>query len=284
MPDRPTAAAGRRAPERTRDPVVARAVNDDAVADFRRAHPGQLAPVVVVIPAYNEEPTVAKVVGSVPRHLAGLAVQVLVVDDGSADSTTAQAAGAGALVATLRANTGQGNAFKVAYRIACEGGARYVATADADGQFDPAELDTMVALLAEDRADLVNGSRRLGVAHTDDALRALGVVVFGRLISVLTGARVTDPANGLRAMKAEVAAAVDLRQMQYQSSELLICAIANGFRVRETPVTMHKRHEGTSKKGGNLTYGWRFTKVVLSTWWRMRAVARQNLPAHQGLW
>ncbi len=259
-------------------------MNDDAVAAFRREHPDRLAEVVVVIPAYNEGASVAGVVSSVPARLAGMPVDVLVVDDGSADDTGARAREAGALVATLRANTGQGNAFKVAYRVACAGGARYVATADADGQFDPKELDAMVAMLADDRADFVTGSRRLGVAHTDDSVRALGVVVFGTLISILTGVRVTDPANGLRAMRAEVAATVELRQMQYQSSELLIGAIANGFRVLEAPVTMRKRHVGASKKGGNLVYGWRFTKVVLSTWWRLRAVARRNLPARQGLW
>jgi glycosyltransferase involved in cell wall biosynthesis len=282
IPPAATPATGH--PPRTRDPVEAQAVNDDAVADFRRAHPDRLAEVVVVIPAYNEGASVARVVSSVPDHLAGMPVDVLIVDDGSADDTAARARQAGALVATLRANTGQGNAFKVAYRVACAGGARYVATADADGQFDPKELDTMVAMLADGRADFVTGSRRLGVAHTDDSVRALGVVVFGTLISLLTGVRVTDPANGLRAMRAEVAATVDLRQMQYQSSELLIGAIANGFRVREAPVTMHKRHQGHSKKGGNLAYGWRFTKVVFSTWWRLRAVARRNLPARQGLW
>lgn len=278
------AAEPRPAPPRTRDPIEAARVGHEAMTAFRAEHPGQLAPVVVVIPAYNEEPSVAGVVASVPERLAGMDVSVLVVDDGSADATADAARAAGAAVATLRANTGQGNAFKVAYRIACEAGARYIATADADGQFDPRELDAMLRSVVSDRADFVTGSRRLGVAHTDDTVRALGVVVFGALISILTGIRVTDPANGLRAMRAEVAATVELRQMQYQSSELLIATIAHGFRVREAPVTMAKRSDGASKKGGNLVYGWRFTKVVLSTWWRLRPVARQNLPARQGLW
>jgi hypothetical protein len=94
--------------------------------------------------------------------------------------------------------------------------------------------------------------------------------VFARLITLLTGRRVTDPANGLRAMRAEVAARVRLRQPQYQAAELLIGAIMAGFRTTEVPTTMRERAAGTSKKGRNLLYGVRFGRVVVGTWWRER--------------
>jgi hypothetical protein len=109
-------------------------------------------------------------------------------------------------------------------------------------------------------------------------------VVFGRIISVLTGVRITDPANGLRAMRCEVAASLDLVQPQYQSSELLIRTIANGYRVKEVPVTMYKRESGTTKKGGNFAYGYRFSRVVFGTWWNSRAQAKKNVPSKQGFW
>jgi glycosyltransferase involved in cell wall biosynthesis len=274
----------RAVPPSTRDPVETAAVTDRAAAEFAAEYPGAGAPVVVVIPAYNEGGSVADVVATVPRRLCGLDVDVLVVDDGSSDPTGPEARAAGAMVAALAANTGQGNAFKLGYRAAGARGARYIATADADGQFDPKELEDLIALLVAGEADFVTGSRRLGAAHTTDSVRSAGIVVFGRLISLLTGVHITDPANGLRAMRAEVAAALDLRQPQYQSSELLISTIANGFRVLEVPVTMYQRQAGASKKGGNLVYGWRFSKVVVTTWWRLRPTARQNLPARQGLW
>jgi hypothetical protein len=60
--------------------------------------------------------------------------------------------------------------------------------------------------------------------------------------------------------------------------------IAHGFKVKEVPATMYKRAAGESKKGGNLIYGARFARVVLMTWWHLRPVAKQNLPARQGLW
>ncbi len=271
-------------PPSTRDPEETAALTADAQARFLALHPGPGAPIVVVIPAFNEGASVADVVTTVPGELCGLAVDVLVVDDGSSDGTAAEAAGAGALVASLRANTGQGNAFRLGYLLGRARGSQILATADADGQFDPNELVALVGDVLEGRADLVTGSRRLGAAHTSDSVRSLGIVVFGGLITALTGTRITDPANGLRAMRSEIADVVELRQPQYQSSELLIGAIAHGFRVSERPVTMYQRRAGTSKKGGNLRYGWRFGKVVLGTWWRHRSIARRCIADRGGLW
>jgi len=259
-------------------------VNEAAARAFLDEHPGKGAPVVVVIPALNESGSIGGVVKTVPDHICDLDVDVIVVNDGSTDATAAEAAEAGAMVATLGRNTGQGNAFKVGYRLALERRATYITTADADGQFDPTELPRLVKLLIDGEADLVTGSRRLGQAHTTDSVRAWGVVVFGRVISILTGVRITDPANGLRAMRAAVAASLDLQQPQYQSSELLIRTIANGYRVKEVPVTMYKRAGGQTKKGGNLLYGYRFSRVVFGTWWATRAQARKNIPKRQGLW
>ncbi len=276
----PVTATARQAP---RDAETAR-ITDAAADAFVQAHPGTGSPIVVIIPALNEEATVADVVATVPDQLCGLDVDVLVVDDGSSDATAERAADGGAMVASLSANTGQGNAFKLGYRLAGERGARYIATADADGQFDPAELARLVELLVASQADLVTGSRRLGQTHTKDSVRAVGVVFFGWVLTLLTGVRITDPANGLRAMRAEVAASLDMRQPQYQSSELLIRTIANGYRVKEVPVTMFLRKTGTSKKGGNLVYALRFTRAVVTTWWAARPAAKVNLPARQGLW
>jgi glycosyltransferase involved in cell wall biosynthesis len=181
-------------------------------------------------------------------------------------------------------NIGQGSAFRLGYRVARLRGARFIATADADGQFDPRELPALVAPLLADEADFVNGSRRLGHTYTTDPVRRLGVIVFGTLLSVLTGEKITDPANGLRAMKVEVPEVVRLRQTQYQTSELLIGTIANGFRVKEVPATMYKRAAGETKKGGNLIYGARFARVILTTWWQMRPTARLRRTAGGGLW
>jgi hypothetical protein len=119
-------------------------------------------------------------------------------------------------------------------------------------------------------ADFVIGSRVLGAAETDDGFRQAGVHVFGALVRVLTGSNVTDTSSGFRAMRVEVTETVRQEQVQYQTSELLIGALMNGYRVAERPITMRKRMAGQSKKGHNVLYGARYARVIVRTWLRER--------------
>jgi glycosyltransferase involved in cell wall biosynthesis len=238
---------------------------DDAVGER------QLAPLVVVIAAYNEQDAIGAVVGSIPRQVCGLDTDIVVVVDGSTDETASAARAAGALVRDVPVNRGQGAALRLGYRLAADHGAQYIATLDADGQYDPAQLERVVGPLVDDEADFVSGSRRLGDTRNTDRFRNLGVVVFGAVITALTRRRITDPANGLRAMRVSVPRAVPLEQPQYQAAELLVGTILHGFRVVEVPTTMYRRQAGSTKKGRNLAYGLRFARVIARTWWRDRA-------------
>jgi glycosyltransferase involved in cell wall biosynthesis len=238
-----------------------------------------LGPLVVVVAAYNEEGAIGSTLDRIPAEICGVGVDVIVVVDGATDNTAAEARTTRAQVFETPDNRGQGAALRLGYRLAHEHGARYVATLDADGQYDPAELGHVVAPLLADEADFVSGSRRLGSARTTDRVRRAGVVFFASLISRLTGQRITDPANGLRAMRIEVTDAVPLQQPQYQAAELLVGALLHGFRVLEVPTTIYPRTTGTTKKGNNLLYGLRFARVILTTWWRDRGVARRRRPS-----
>ena len=233
----------------------------------------------MVIPAYNEEPTVASVIREIPRTLAGLPTEVIVVVDGSSDATAAEAASAGALVCDVPVNRGQGVVFKLGYWLARARGAQVIATIDADGQYEPLELERVVEPIVSGRADFVNGSRRLGTELTTDPVRHAGVIFFGGLVSVLLRQRITDPACGIRGMSAKVSESVTLQQSQYQSSELLIGTAMRGFRVIEVATTMRDRPDGATgtKKGPNLLYGMRFARAVLGTWRRERNAARTRL-------
>ena len=185
----------------------------------------------------------AGVVGEIPRTAAGLKTEVIVVVDGARDATASKAAGAGALVCDVPVNRGQGAALRLGYWLARARGAQVIATIDADGQYEPEEIARVVQPILDGQADFVSGSRRLGAELTTDKVRHLGVLVFGALISVLVRHRVTDPACGIRAMRAEVTAAVKLEQPQYQASELMISAALHGFRLAEVPTTMRDRGE-----------------------------------------
>ncbi len=251
-----------------------------AAAAFLGVHPPGLgAPLAIVIPAYNEEPTVAGVVAEIPRQAAGLKTEVIVVVDGARDATAPRAAAAGALVCDVPVNRGQGAALRLGYWLARARGARVIATIDADGQYEPEEIARVVEPILRGQADFVSGSRRLGAELTTDKVRHLGVIVFGALISTLVRHRVTDPACGIRAMRSEVAGAVKLEQPQYQASELMISAALHGFRLAEVPTTMRDRgvHATGTKKGGNFGYGVRFARAALRTWRRDRKAARTRL-------
>jgi glycosyltransferase involved in cell wall biosynthesis len=251
-----------------------------AARAFLEAHPPQQgAPLAVVIPAFNEEPTVAEVIAEVPSEAAGLALEVIVVVDGARDNTASEAASAGALVCDVKVNRGQGAALKLGYWLARARGADIIATIDADGQYETSEIARVVQPIIDDTADFVSGSRRLGTELTTDVTRHIGVIVFGLILTAFTRQRITDPACGLRAMKAEVTAAVTLEQPQYQASELQISAALNGYRLAEVPTTMRDRedHATGTKKGGNLGYGVRFARAAFTTWRRDRHAARNRL-------
>lgn len=231
---------------------------------------GHLPPVAIVIAAFNEEGVLGSVVDALPPTLCGLATSVVVVSDGAKDGTVAEGRAHGALVCDVPVNRGQGAALRLGYRLAREGGAQYIVTTDADGQYNPAEMERILAPVISGDADFVTGSRKLGSQETKDPVRRLGTWVFAVTISMLTGERITDSSFGLRAMRAEVTGVVSLEQPQYQSAELLIAVLARGFRVAEVPATIHKRQVGESKKGHNAIYGLRFAGVVVGTWWRER--------------
>jgi glycosyltransferase involved in cell wall biosynthesis len=213
---------------------------------------------------------IGQVIEALPAEICGLKTAAVVVSDGSKDKTAGVAKAHGALVADVPVNRGQGAALRLGYRLAREGGARYIVTTDADGQYNPAEMERVLAPVVAGEADFVTGSRKLGSQETHDPVRRLGTWVFAVTISLLTRQHITDSSFGLRAMRAEVTGVVRLEQPQYQSSELLIAVLAHGFRVAEVPATIHKRQVGESKKGHNAIYGLKFAGVVLGTWWRER--------------
>jgi glycosyltransferase involved in cell wall biosynthesis len=240
----------------------------------------ELPPVAIVIAAYNEEGAIGPVIEALPASVCGLATAKIVVSDGAVDDTVKDAAAAGALVCDVPVNRGQGAALRLGYRLAREGGAQYIVTSDADGQYNPAEIERLLEPILAGEADFVTGSRRLGSEESRDPVRRLGVRVFALTISALTGQRISDTTFGLRAMRAEVTGAVLLEQPQYQAAELLIGVITHGYRVVERPATIHKRQVGKSKKGNNVFYGLRFAGVVGGTWLRERQRRSRGSAGH----
>ncbi|HLK00771.1 MAG TPA: glycosyltransferase family 2 protein, partial [Streptosporangiaceae bacterium] len=266
-------------------------IDDAAIAEFTRRYGDTaraVSPVAIVIAAYNEEGAIGPVIRDLPGKAAGLATTAIVVSDGCKDRTADEARDAGALVCEVPANRGQGAALRLGYRLAREGGAQYIVTTDADGQYSPDEIETVLAPVVAGEADFVTGSRKLGSQETKDLIRRAGSWFFATTLSMLVGQKVSDTTFGLRAMRAEVTGAVRLEQPQYQASELLIGVITHGYKVAEVPATIRRRRVGESKKGhnplynlhipgvNNFFYGLRFARVIYGTWWRERRLVKSS--------
>jgi glycosyltransferase involved in cell wall biosynthesis len=249
-------------------------IDDATVADFVVRHGAPVFnPVTIVIPSYGEAANIVRVLEEIPSEMLGMETSALVVVDGrhpdeEEGATAARVESTGHFVAVAPVNRGQGAALRVAYRLARAGGARYVVSLDADGQYDAHEIPSLLEPIVADQVDFVSGSRRLGSTEHYDAVRNAGVDFYAKYISFLTRQKITDPANGLRAMRAELTADVPLTEPQYQASELEVGAIMRGWRVTERPNTMRRRGSGKSKKQHNILYALQFGRVVTKTWLR----------------
>jgi Glycosyl transferase family 2 len=224
--------------------------------------------IAVVIPAYNEADSVGDVVRRIPREVCGEQTAVLVVDDGSRDDTSEEAAKAGAIVARHVINRGGGAALRTGYRLMAESGALVVVTLDADGQHLPSEMERLVKPVLDDEVDVAHGSRVLGEADPNTRSRELGIVFFNKLVSFITRTKVSDCSNGYRAVRTTVLPQLVLRQEQFHTSEFLIEAIKRGIPAKEVPVTVAKRIHGHSKKPAVVRYGLGFANAIVRTWLR----------------
>ena len=228
-----------------------------------------IKPIMVLIPAYNEAKNLKELLPRIPKQIEGLEVGALVIDDGSDDETlSAVNESADVFAVKNPINRGGGAALRLGYDILKKAGVRFCVTMDADGQHKPEEIERLVLPIISDQYDFVIGSRILGDREKDNLLRFLGVHVFGRIVSILLGKKITDPSSGFRAFKMEAMASIDLYEDQYHTSELIIEAVKKGLRIGEIPITILKRKYGKSKKGKDWAYGFHFAKIIIKTWWR----------------
>jgi glycosyltransferase involved in cell wall biosynthesis len=208
--------------------------------------------VLVIIPAYNEAGRVGAVVRDVRSVLP--AADVLVVDDGSADHTGAEAGRAGAAVVTMPVNSGYGAALQTGYKYAVRHRYDIIGQIDADGQHEAKYLTSMLAALEEDGCDVVIGSRFLGRDghYRAPAARRAGIELFSRIVTAVTRQHVTDPTSGFQVLSSDVAKffCTNVYPADYPDADILILLHRSGFRINEVPVQM-RPSVGESMHGGH---------------------------------
>ena len=201
---------------------------------------------VAIVPAYNEEASIAGVVGELLAYDPGL--RVVVVDDGSTDRTVELGRAAGAKVISLPFNLGIGGAVQTGFRYAWEQGFDVAVRADGDGQHDPAELDAILRPVLADEADVAVGSRFMGGdGYRSSRSRRAGIRLLAWIVSALTRQRITDPTSGFQA-----ANRLGIRLFaadyphDYPEAEATVMVFKHRLRLQEVPVKMRARESGRS--------------------------------------
>jgi glycosyltransferase involved in cell wall biosynthesis len=218
--------------------------------------PARLA---VIIPALNEDKTIASVITGIPRNMPGVAsVETFVVDDGSTDQTVNVARAYGATVISHDTNKGVGAAFHSGLRSALASGADIIVNIDADGQFNPADIIHLIKPIQSHSVDFVTASRFADPALTPKMpwIKLLGNRLMTSIINFITKKSFTDVSCGFRAYSREAALRLTLFGHFTYTQETFIDLAFKNISMAEVPLAIRGvRQHGRSRVADNL---WRY--------------------------
>jgi glycosyltransferase involved in cell wall biosynthesis len=202
--------------------------------------------VLIIIPAYNEEASIERVIEEVGFYLPH--ADVLVVNDGSTDVTSRKARRSGAIVLDLPFNLGIGGAMQAGYKYADEKGYEIAVQVDGDGQHDPKEIPKLLDVLEKKEADVAIGSRFIGESlYKGSTMRKVGISILAQAISITIGQKVTDPTSGFRAAsRRAIRLFARTYPQDYPEPEVLVLLSRFGLKVKEVPALVYQREFGES--------------------------------------
>ncbi len=216
----------------------------------------------VVIPAYNSQRTIVKVVENINNY--GYK-NVIVVDDGSYDSTFEAVQTTGAEVLKHITNRGQGASLQTGISYALTKNPTAIITFDADGQHDPADIEKLALKVFDEGFDISLGSRFLGVQSNAPTHRKIALKCGAFMIYVFHGLWLSDSHNGLRCISRNVAEQINITSDRMEhASEIVEMIKKNGWKFTEVPVTIHYSDESLKRGQSTLSA----FKILARMFWR----------------
>lgn len=221
---------------------------------------------LVILPAYNEQGKIGRVVEKIKK--TGLELSIVVVDDCSTDDTRAEALSAGAQVITHEQNTGVGGGIRSGIKYGLDNQYSIGVVISGDDQHEPSELPVTIDPIRNGEYDFIQGSRYMpgGKVINEQRFRKFTTIWYSRFFSALTGKKITDATNGFRAFRFSIFADEDINLDQdwlngYELEPYLLYKVVTSgrHRFKEAPITV--RYHATSKE---------YTKMrPVRDWWRL---------------
>lgn len=202
---------------------------------------------IVIIPAYNEEENIGKLLRRL-KEITDIELDVVVINDNSVDNTSKICAQYNVEIIDLPCNLGIGGAVQTGYKFAQINNYDFAIQVDGDGQHNPEYISEMLYNLIDGKADMIIGSRFLKKeGFQSSSARRIGIKYFSNLISLLSGQKITDPTSGFRACNKKVIKLFTRRYPQdYPEPESIIFLNRQKLKIMEIPVIMREREGGES--------------------------------------
>jgi glycosyltransferase involved in cell wall biosynthesis len=238
--------------------------------------------ILTIIPAFNEGKTIAQVISGIKENT--LHCDILVINDGSIDSTAERAKTAGAKVIHLPFNMGYGIALQTGYKYALEKGYHYMIQMDGDGQHDPHYIKDLLEVVTSGKADIAIGSRfsknNKNYTYRAGWIKKVGIMLFASITSIIIRRKVSDPTSGYQAINRNVARfyASESYPCDYPDADVIIMLHRAGFHIKEFPVVMHRNRNKKSMHSGikPLYYIFKMSLSIFLTLLRKREPLNQK--------
>lgn len=217
---------------------------------------------IAIVPAYNEENSIAKVVKQIQKEN----IDVVVINDGSKDNTSSVAKEAGATVIDLVNNLGIGGGVQTGYMYAFKNGYDYACQIDGDGQHNPKYLKEMIKALEKDKnLDIIIGSRFIDkTSYKQTFMRMLGGKIISFVIKLYTGKKIYDPTSGYRMCNQKIIEQFSKEYpVDFPEPETNLELLLKGYNIKEIKMEMNQRKTGKSFVTPFSSI-WYMTKVLLS--------------------